>query len=173
MKGFLIVYIIFSMFLSSCEYITARFRDYYDIRTIYKTNDENNNINDIVNIFQEIRESPNAEFEDIGIKTYQKYSIPYTLQIIFNFNENNHIKSIIFNECNIIIENKKIDLLQSNDIDVSPSRYSYETKISSFGGKNIDEIKLFKEEKKLIIDESDKTFIKKYYLNFFGNSMNK
>jgi hypothetical protein len=154
------------MLLFSCEYIAARFRDYYDIRTIYKTNNENNNINNLVNIFQEINESPNAEYEHIGKKTYQKYSVPYTLQIIFTFTENNNIKEIIFNECNIIIENNQTNLLNSDEIRVSPNRYSYKTKISSFGGRNTDEIKLFQEEKKIIIDESEDIFIERYYLNF-------
>jgi hypothetical protein len=154
------------MLLFSCEHIAARFRDYYDIRTIYKTNNENNNINNLVNIFQEINESPNAEYEHIGKKTYQKYSVPYTLQIIFTFTENNNIKEIIFNECNAIIEDNQTNLLNSDEIDVSPSRYSYKTKITSFGGKNTDEMKLFQEEKKIIIDESEDIFIERYYLNF-------
>ena len=154
------------MLLFSCEYILVRFRDYYDIKTIYKTNNESNNINNLVNIFQEINESPNAEYEHIGKKTYQKYSAPYTLQIIFTFTENNNINEIIFNECNIIIEDNQTNLLNSDEINVAPSRYSYKTKISYFGGRNTDEIKLFQEEKKIIIDESEDIFIQGYYLNF-------
>ena len=166
MKQFLIISVIFSIYLVSCEYATARFRDYYDIRTIYITNNDNNKINNFVNIFQEINESPNAEYEHIGKKTFQKYSVPYTLQIIFTFNKDNNIDYIIFDKCNIIIEDIQIDLLNYSEINVSPARYSYETKISYFGGKNNDEIKLFQEEKKLKIDESEDIFIEGYYLNF-------
>jgi DNA replicative helicase MCM subunit Mcm2 (Cdc46/Mcm family) len=166
MKRLLVIIVIFSVFLVSCEYISSRFRDYYDIRTVYITNEENYNINNLVNIFQEINESPNAEYEHIGRKTYQKYSIPYTLQIRFTFNENNDIKDIIFNSCNIIIENNSIDLFSLEKTNVSLNRYYYETNSSIMNSRNDDEINLFQKEKKLIINESDKVFIKNYYINF-------
>ena len=170
MKRIFIINIILIIFLISCseyiKYISGKFRDYYDIRTIYKTNDDTNNISNLVSIFQEINESPNAEYEHVGNKTYQKYSIPYTLQIIFKFSENNNIKDIIFNSCDIIINDNKIDLLELEEIDVTPNRYFYKTNSSSMGGKNINEIKLFQEEQKLIIDESEEIFIDGYYINF-------
>jgi hypothetical protein len=166
MKQFFIIAIISSIFLNSCEYIAARFRDYYDIRTIYKTDNENNNISNLVNIFQEINESSGAEYEHIGKKTYQKYSVPYTLQIIFKFNEDNNIKEIIFSSCNIIVNDSEKDLLKSEEINVSPDRYYKKTNSSSMGGRNINENKLFQEEQKLIIDESEDIFIQGYYINF-------
>jgi hypothetical protein len=166
MKRFFILTIIFSIFLNSCEYITARFRDYYDIKTIYKTDNENNNISNLVNIFQEISESPGAEYEHIGKKTYQKYSVPYTLQIIFRFYEDNNINEIIFSSCSIIIDDNEIDLLKLEEINVSPARYFKKTNSSSMGGRNINENKLFQEEQKLIIDESEDIFIQGYYINF-------
>jgi hypothetical protein len=168
MKRFFIINIILSISLISCEYITARFRDYYDIRTIYKTNDDTNNISNLVSIFQEINESPNAEYEHIGKKTYQKYSVPYTLQIIFEFSEKNNIKEIIFNSCGIIINDTKIDLLKLEEINVSPDRYFYKTNSSIMGGRNTNEVQLFQEKQKLIIDESEEIFIKGYYINFIN-----